>query len=269
MWLAVGVVLLLACLVSLAALWSIRRNRLLTGSGPGTATPTLVDRAVAPLDASQLVEPSGPTPIPPGIGPALQQVSRQPNDPNAYVQLALAYYAAGQFDQAEEQITVIEKLGPPEDFLWLASIQLAGQDAWLPAARLRTDAAEKHLADSGALTERMRDLFSHSLYQAFSGADAPIFLPFDRLGKIDDALAQIAKARFTFYNQDKNTGQNLLDNLIKIKPDMPEAQLLQAEFAARLEKPEAARKALTDLNNNPRATDWMRAVANSIKGAIH
>jgi tRNA A-37 threonylcarbamoyl transferase component Bud32 len=269
MWLAVGVVLLLACMVTAASLWSVRRNRLLSPSAPISTQPAAATPGSTGLpQPSQLVEASGPTPAPPGIGPALAQVTQQPNDPAAYVQLAIAYNAADENDLAEQQITVIEKLGPPEAVLWQESIKLAGQGAWLPAARLRLDAAEMHLATSASLTPDLNNLLARAVYLAFKQPDAPNYINYDRLGKIDDALAQIAKARFTFYNQDKNAGQTILDNLLKTRPDVPEAQLLQAEFAAKLGKPDAARLALANLNKNPRTTDWMRALANSIKGAL-
>ena len=136
------------------------------------------------------------------------------------------------------------------------------------AARLRVDAVEMHLASSKTLPARTADLLHRTIYQASADADMPAYLPFDRIAKVDEPLAALARARYTFYFKDQKQAQNLLDQLKQTSPNMPEAQLLQAEFDTKLGRNDTARQALTALSKNPAETDWMRAAAESIKGAI-
>ncbi len=272
MWLAAGVVLLLICLVTLAALWSVRRLQPLSPSGPATSLPDRATQAPSGnLQPTHLVVPSGSTPNPPagpGLSQAIQAVTQNPNDPNAYIDLALAYAASGQPDLAQEQINIIEKLAPPEPVLWLGGQKLADHGAWLPAARLRMDAAELHWSATKSLPDDLRDQLHQAIYRAFKEASAVDYITFERIARLDGPLSQLAMARFTYYNKNRAQAQTLLTQLLQSDPNTPEAQLLQAEFYAKDGRWVVARKSLTEVYNNPRATAWMRAVADTIKGAI-
>jgi Flp pilus assembly protein TadD len=271
MWLAAGVVLLLICLVTLAALWSVRRVQPLAPNQPPTS---LSDQATVPpgkLQPTKLVVPSGSTPNPPpapGLNQAIQAVTQNPNDPNAYIDLAVAYAASGQPDLAQEQINIIEKLAPPEPVLWLGGQVLADHGAWLLAARLRMDAAELHWSATKSLPDDLRDQLHQAIYRAFKEASAVEYITYERIARLDGPLSQLAMARFTYYNKNRAQAQTLLTQLLKSDPNSPEAQLLQAEFYAKDGRWVVARKSLTEVYNNPRATAWMRAVADTIKGAI-
>jgi serine/threonine protein kinase len=263
MWLAVGVVLVLACLVTLAALISVPWSGEPAAGGlvstePAGATVTPIPRrpasAVTPVSA-------------PGLAAAIQAVTQSPDDPLVYVPLALAYAAVGQPDMAQEQITMIEKLAPPEPVLWLAAQKLADHDAWLMAARLRMDGAGMRLSGDKSLPDDLRDQLHQAIYQAFKEANAPDYVSFDRINKVDHLLAQLARARFNFYNKNRAEAQVLLTQLLQSDPGMPEAQLLQAEIYDQDGRRVAARQSLNEVYNNPRATAWMRSIADSIKGA--
>jgi len=164
---------------------------------------------------------------------------------------------------------MIEKLAPGEEEDWLAAVKFETAGAWLPAARLRVDAAQLHTASAGSLGDKMLGLLSHAVYRASDQPESLNYIAIDRLAKIDGSLAQLAKARYVFYNVDQDAAQVSLGNLLQQSPNLPAAQLLEAEFDARLGKPDAARQALAKLSSNPRATEWMRALATSIKGVLH
>ena len=266
MWLAAGVALLLACLVTVAALWAAARARQQAALPPLATQPAAVTAppAATPVPA----RPSGLTPVPPAVAPSLAQATQNPNDPKAILQLALADAAAGQNDQAELQISLFEKLGQPETAYWQSSVQFADQGAWVEAARLRLDGAEMHLAASGALPADLRDLLSKAVFFAAKEKDAVTYITPERVTRIDPALAQVAEARYAFYNLDQASAETLLAQAGTTDPNMPEAQLLEAEFDARLDQPAQARLALNQVDNNPRTTPWMRAFANQIKGAL-
>jgi len=75
-------------------------------------------------------------------------------------------------------------------------------------------------------------------------------------------------ARYTFYYGDKTHAQDMFNQLYQSKPDMPEAQLLQAEFDAKTGQPDAARRALTQRRNSPAGKGWMLSEAANIEGTI-
>jgi len=155
-----------------------------------------------------------------------------------------------------------------ERFYWNAGAQLAAKDAWLLAARLYVDGAELRLANGGVLPADASDQLHEAVYKAFKDQKAPDYIPFERLAAIDEPIGTIAKARHTFYYGDKTHAQDMLNQLLQRKPDMPEAQLLQAEFAAKTGQPAAARTELEKLKNNPNATAWVRAEAAAIEGTL-
>ena len=203
------------------------------------------------------------------IWQANQNVSDNPNDPKAHLRLALAYWAANLPDSTQEAITDFEKLtGIDEAFYWDAGLQLSKQNAWLAAARLYLDAAERHTKSGASLPDNLRDRLHEAVYKAFKDKAAPNFIAGERLAAIDAPLAQIAKARSNLYYGDPALGQKVLDQLMQSKPDLPEGQLLQAEFAARAGDAQKARSSLANLRANPHRSDWMLAEANLIEGNL-
>jgi len=287
-WAAVGVVLFMICVVTLIALAGLGRN---AGAGtplppsgtvtlsapspvPGaTASPQGV--AVTPppsvIAATPPTQPGAGTPVAAlSIAAAQALVAQHPNDPNALIQLALAYYANGEKGPAENEVISLEGLLKGEFALWDAAQKFANQGAWLLAARLRIDAlAAPPQLGKGLTAAKMRDTLHMTVYRAAADQDANTYLPSDKLSSIDPPLALLANARYAFYFQSQNQGQSLLDQLEQSYPNMPEAQLLQAEFDARTGQYAAARQSLAAVNNNPATTDWIREAAVVIKGAIH
>jgi len=63
------------------------------------------------------------------------------------------------------------------------------------------------------------------------------------------------KARNSFYYGDQGHAQDMLDQLMQDNPDLPEGQLLEAEFAAELGENDRAHQSLADLRKNPSARD--------------
>jgi serine/threonine protein kinase len=254
MWLAVGVILILGCLVTFSALRSFRQQTraMVPSILPGIETHIPFQTPGTILDLAQ----------------AEQYATQHSDDPKAYLQLAQAYQAANLPDQAQEAVTNLEKNAKGDEvFLWEAGLQLGKKDAWLLAARLIVDAAELHLK-SGPLPNEKSDQLHEAVYKAFGIKTAPEYISIDRLAVIDESLGTIAKARSMFYFGDKIQAQKILDQLKQNKPDMPEVQLLQAEFSAKASDTGLARQALINLRANTRATTWMLNEANSIERTL-
>jgi predicted Zn-dependent protease len=126
------------------------------------------------------------------------------------------------------------------------------------------DATELHLK-SGSLPDDKSDQLHEAVFKAFGEKNAPEYISSDRLAAIDEPLGTIAKARSMFYFGDKIQAQKILDQLKQNKPNMPEGQLLQAEFSAKASDSGLAHQAVKGLRANPRTTAWMLNEANSIE----
>ncbi|MGD0610625.1 MAG: protein kinase [Anaerolineales bacterium] len=278
MWAAVGVVLFLGCVVTLFALAGFGRK---AGAGSpqpasGTGAPSALTSPGAVTASSPAVAVAPPSTASAATAPAVISitdaralVAQHPNDPNAHIQLALAYYANNEMGPAENEVITLESLLKGEIALWDASQKFANQGAWLLAARLRIDAVAALPLRGKEVPAKSRDQLHMTVYRAAADQDANTFLPFDKLSSIDQPLTMLVNARYAFYFQSQGQGQSLLDQLEQSDPNMPEAELLQAEFDARIGQYAAARQSLTELDNNPGTTEWIRAAAALIKGAIH
>lgn len=253
MWVALAVIAVVGCLLVLGVLRSVQRGR-------PVSTPPALAETLAPLQT-------------PGaaldIGQAKQRVNNNPTDPDAHLQLALAYHRAGMPDLEQESIGQVINLAIPDDgFLWEAARQAAGNDAWLSAARLAVEAAEIHLRANPSLPEDLGTLLHETVYKAMKDQLAANYLSYERLTPIDEPLARLAKARYTFFYGDKAEAQQMLDELAALKPGFADAQLLQADFSARTGDVERARRALTDLRANPGVQGWMLQEAETIEGTL-
>lgn len=250
MWLSVAVVLVLICLVTLGALRSIR---IPGGDGwpSGQRTPASLG---TPEDE---------------VARARQYAAEHPGDPNAHLQLALVYARAGENEKSQQAITDLEEAGGyDEAFLWDAVRQLAASDSWLGAARLAIDAAEMRAAGGAALPPDLAVLLHETVYKAAKDELAGTYFEFERINTLDEPLARLAKARYTFLNADRRQGQQALDDLMQIKPGFSEAQLCQADFSARLGDTQRARQALDDLRAHPDLPEWVVREAEIIERTL-
>jgi serine/threonine-protein kinase len=253
MWAALAVIAILACMVVFGVLRSVQRSRSLPTLPPLAETLAPLQTPGNALD----------------IGQAKQRVNENPADPSAHLQLALAYHNAAMSDLEQESVgQVISLAVPDEGFLWDAARQAAGNDAWLSAARLALEAAEIHLQTDPSLPADLATLLHETVYKAMKDQLAANYFPSERLTPIDEPLARLAMARYTFFYGDKAHAQQMLDELVSLKPGFAEAQLLQADFSARMNDVERARQALADLRANPEAQGWMLQEAEYIEGTL-
>ncbi len=253
MWVALAVIVVAGCIIVLGVLRSVQRSR-------PVFTPTAAAETLAP-------------PRTPGkfldIGEAKQRVNENPADPDAHLQLALAYHRADMPDLEQESIgQVINFAVPDEGFLREAARQAAGNDAWLSAARLAVEAAEIHLPMETSLPEDLTMLLHETVYKAMKDRLAAEYLSFERMLPIDEPLARLAMVRYRFFYGDKAEAQQILDGLAAFKPGFADAQLLQAEFSAYTGDVERARQALANLRANPGAQAWMLQEAQYIEGTL-
>lgn len=249
-WLAVIVILIMMCLVVLGSLQSWRALR-------NSPTPMNIASTLAPLQTPKnLID----------IGQAQRAVDENPDDPMAHLQLALAYQQADILDMEQASITqVLALVGTDEGVLWDASRMAAGKEAWLSAARLAVEAVELHFGTSTELPGDQRVLFHETVYKSAKNPLMNEYIAFDRLARLDEPFSLAIKARYTFFKGDWNAAQEILDELLRMKPDYVEAQLLQAEFSALSGDVELAAQVLSDLRANPGVQGWMLQEAEVIE----
>ena len=254
LWLAVAIVLIIGFLVTLFAIRSIKMQV----SSNSSLIPTITQTFITTQTTGTVNE----------ISIAKQYMATNPDDPQGYLALAMAYVDANMPEAAHAAITNLEKSGKADETTdWDFGQQFADKNAWLFAARLDLDAAEMHLK-TGPLSNDLEDQLQEAVYKAYRNRVALIYLPILRLSAINISMATIAKSRYEFYFGDQTNGQKILDQLNLKEPNFPEAQLLQAEFSAKEGDTTRARQALINLENNPATTEWMLASAKSIEGTL-
>jgi hypothetical protein len=250
MWVAVSVVLMLSCLV---IFWALRPWRL-----PRTVPTQLpVVSTLAPLQTPQNVI---------DLTQARQAVDKNPGDPDAHLQLALAYHQAEMPEMEQDSISqVIQLVAEDEGYLWESARLAAGKSAWLSAARLALEGTALHLRTNPSLPADLGTLLHESMYKTMKISLTTEYIQYEQVAQFDEPLARVAEARYILYAGDQVVAQEKLDALFEIKPGFAEAELLQAEISMRVGDLDRARQTLKDLRANPGVQGWMLQEANVIE----
>jgi len=165
-----------------------------------------------------------------------------PNDPNAQLNLALAFWKANMPGATYDTLETIVKLAGPdnEPFYTQAGDKFASLEGWLPAASMYFKALKTYGLNQEP-PEDLRNAFHEAVYKAADHPEIPIILPFDDIAQVDHPIALIARARNSFYTGRVDDAYAYLDQVNQLQPRMPEAILLEAEFAAAEGRLEMAR----------------------------
>jgi tRNA A-37 threonylcarbamoyl transferase component Bud32 len=247
MWIAVGALLLVCCVIGGLALRTLPR-----GQAVGAPQPTLRPAA---------------TSTPTELQRAQKAVDQNPNDPYAHLKLILANLHAGQDGQAlAEMDGAIAAGGTNQKFFIDAGLQLAAEESWLMAARMYLRATELQSAD--LLPEDISIAFHEAVYKAFILPEARDYIAYESIGNVDKPLQYIARARYSFYNVDQTQGWTGLADLDTYKANTFESGLLHGEFYARSNQPGEARRALNALLVRANLPEWIRAEATGILNSL-
>jgi len=264
MLVAVGVLLLVCCVFGLL---TFRSMRLQDGNPPPTEAAVATFTSAPPTD--QNPSPPPPTkllPLPqatlsPAVLDALQLVEQSPNDPQANLQLSLAYWDAGQRRLAFETLTTAANLaGRDQGFFIAAAEQFAIRDAWVAAAGMYIRAVGAQ--PDGNISPELDNAFRESVYKASAELEFKVYLAFDKVAQINEPLSLIAQSRYTLYNNSDIAGaRELLNRARGLKPNMPEAMLLEAELLLKEGNTADAKLTLITLNANLDTPQWIREMA--------
>jgi uncharacterized protein HemY len=91
--------------------------------------------------------------------------------------------------------------------------------------------------------------------------EAPAYIPLDTLAHDDPPMALFAQSRYALLHGNMEAAHHNLEELLRVQPGWPMAQILNAEILLHDGKKLEARRILQDLSNSPRVPDWMKEQA--------
>ena len=270
----VGVVLLF--LMCIGGLYAARQNRLfarfLGQAGPPsganttlTAPPT---QANTQNSNTPLPPPSQQSPeatLPPDILSAQQRVRENPDDLDAQLALALAFWSADMPNATYETLATVIRLAGPENeaFYSQAGEEFVALEGWMPAAAMYFQARKNYGLD-GNVPAELNNAFHESMYKAADRPELPNVLPFDSVAQVDQPIALVAQARHAFYAGRLDNANTALNQVKRLAPNMSEAFLLEAEFSALTDRPNEARIIVNGLLADLSTPEWIRVFAEHI-----
>jgi len=278
LWISVGLVFILC----LGFLGFARNNRLFARllGGSANKTPIAVTQSQpstkipqeSPLPPQQpLATKIGGVTVPPEVAEAQKRADENPNDLNAQLDLALAYWNANWQKETYETIGKIIRLAGMDkrDFFVQAGDKFKSQrDGWLPAAAMYFQAVRSY-ALNGDVPNPLSEAFHESLYKGANRPEAPLVVPYDRVAQVDEPIALVAQARNAFFSGKIDNAVNLLRRATNLENNMREAALLEGEFNAIEGKKELAQLYLGSLVNDTTSTpEWIRLFAQQLLDGI-
>ena len=279
MWVSAALVVLLCLMMFTVA----RNNRLfarfftgLPNRTPAVATqvqqPPATQPAQDPLPTPPPFTPfSGNAAFPPQVLDAQRRADENPNDPNAQLDLALAFWNANFPRQTFDTLAKIFNLVKLDnrDFYMQGGDKFKSQpDGWLPAAAFYFQAMRSY-PPGADIPGPLRESFREALYKAATRPEAALVVPIDQVARIDEPIALIAQSRNAYFAGRKKEAFDLLIRVKTAEEDLREAYLLEAEFALQEGDPNQARIILTPLVEDIAATPkWITMFAQQLLDGI-
>ena len=272
MWVSIGLVALLCLTIALLA---IRKNRsapppnqpiAATAIIPATVAPTQILPAT-PLPPPENGEAAGNPNLPtfqnasPELKAAIELVAKNPNDPDAHLNLSIALLESKENARAamEELVQAANLAGPDnKDFLLKAAEKFKERGAWVPAAGMYLRLNQAY--HNEIVPMEVRNNFHEAVYKATEQKDMPLFVLFERIDNVDPGLGHIARGRYALYN-DIGDAQIQLAKAENMTPKMHEATLLKAEIEMQSGNQAEAKTTLLPLSSDPQAPEWIRLMA--------
>lgn len=195
---------------------------------------------------------------------ALDRVEAEPDNPNAYLQLADAYIGMGMGEDAEEAFLTGEHLadGDP-DYYELAGEMLASRELWLQALKQYITVMD---LTGEAGNRGFQENFRQALYHASTdpGIQEMLFQSGTNSGfPLNPQLLLTARARYVLYYGNPDDALGALDNIPQDAPLIPEAHLVRAEILFELGHSDEAREIINNLIESP-APPWIKNIARDL-----
>ncbi|MFN3491198.1 MAG: protein kinase domain-containing protein [Anaerolineales bacterium] len=263
-WLWIGIGLIFILCIGLGAF--AYRNGLVRRF---FAQPTTVI-VNSPVPVIPTLPPLTPRPnLSPAIAAAQELVQQNPADPNAHLQLSLAFYDDGQPVRAAEELAQAANLAGAnnKDFFANASRQYRDRGAWVLTAGMDLRLAQAYRAE-GDIPKDVMTALRESVYKASEQKEMPLFVFFERIDAIDLPLGYIARGRYALFNGSLEDAKTNALAAEKIKPDLYEIPLLKSEIAIKLKDINTAKSLLNVSSSDLGAAAWIRTFANELLKTI-
>ena len=270
-WISAGLVILL-CIGFVAYARSNRLfGRLIAVSNPPgiTATvsqPTSTPRPVETPMLPSVTPPANEPVLPPEVLEAQQRARDNPKDLDLQLDLALALWNAKMPAATYETLgNIIKQAGPnKEPFYTKAGDKFASVEGWLPASAMYFQSVKTY-GLNGNVPEKLGNAFHESMYKGADRPETPLIMPFDKVSQVDQPIALIAQARNAFYIGHIDDAHTFLNQVKRLKPNMYEAFLLEAEFFSAEGEPAKAGLLVRSLTSDLSVPQWIRIYAEEIQ----
>jgi hypothetical protein len=252
-WISVG----LAVILCIAVIAVVRNSRLIAArrvqNNSPAATVTLFPTVNVPPPAA--TNPAANTPPPTQLAPSGGGADTNLN-------LALSAWQNHDLKTSMDELQKAVSLRPDQnDFLTEAATQLYDAGQYIGAAYVYAHIEQNQKGTQQPLPPEIRDRLEPSFYFAAAMDDFPLYIPFDLLRNNDPPLALFAQSRYALFHGNMDAAHHNLDELLRMQPGWPMAQLLDAEILLHDGKKLEARKVLQGLIASPRAQDWVKEQA--------
>jgi tRNA A-37 threonylcarbamoyl transferase component Bud32 len=265
-WIAAG---LLVILCVAAVVVGISSRRLFNRGPVSTRTPAVTAPVIVPENTSIVV----PSPLPNStveggtsaeVTAALEEVANDPANPDAHLNLSLAYWNIGEKRPSMEELAQAANLAGPtnREFFLKAAEEYKSREAWIPAAGMYLRLVAAYSGDE--LPVDVENDFHEAVYKASEQKEMPLFVFFERIDSANLPLGYIARSRYALFNGKLENANEQLNNAAKAKPDMYEVFLLRSEIAIKSGDPESAKATLLSLSADLGAPEWIRFFANNL-----
>ena len=226
-------------------------------STPAALPPATVVLNVTATSASTPTETAVPA-----VATALQASQQNPGDPQALLNLSLAYWDAQMIRSSLETLkSAADAAGPANTmFLQSAGDQFRQRQGWIAATAMYVRAI-KSLGPGARPSAELTTDFHESLYHAAQRPDVTTYLSWSDLAVVEQPIALVAQARHLYYNGDTQQAHSILNRVRTLRPGMPEASLLEAEMDANEGKTFDAKQVLNILLADLNTPDWVRQEA--------
>jgi len=265
MWVSVTLFIVLC----LAGLVFARNNRLfaklLNRQNPPVAATQLAPVQQPPTQQAALILPTLTLPPPPDGQPdgnPPPPLQGQPADANAHLNLALETWHNKDLQGSMDEVQQVVASHPDQnDYLIGAGAQLFDAGQYIGAAFTYLHAADNMKRTQQPMPPDLRDRIEQSFYFGTQMDGLPLYISLDQLHNDDPALAAYAQARYALLHSNMDIAHTSLEELLRIQPNWPLAQLLNAEVMIHDGKILEPRKLLNDLVQSPRTQDWVKEQA--------
>jgi serine/threonine protein kinase len=262
LWVGAGLVLVLCIGTFIFAQNNRLFARFMRGARASTSTPVVFSVSTSVPDTA--FNPSTIEGVSPEVLEAQRRANENPDDPNAQLDLAFAFWNANMPGATYDALGKVVRLAGPENesFYMQAGDTFAEGEGWLPAAFMYYQVVSIRAQTSEGVPDDIRDAFREAMYKSADRPEVSVIVPFNKITEIDTTISFITQARNAFYSGRIQEAHDLIDELKQYEDTAREGYLLEGEIASVKGDYETARQFLQGLAEDQTSTpEWVRLFA--------